>query len=187
MNIFYLHHNPTEAAKMHCDQHVRKMLIESAQMLSTAHRVLDGSATSISSRKKPIRLLPGETVLQGADGKLDLQNKICCLETHANHGSSIWARSSLSQYFWLFDLYKNLNDEFRFRFGRDHLCWLNWNRFLKNAPLSLNEDSYDEPPQMMPDEYKSPSTIEAYREFYRREKSKFATWSKRETPNWYNT
>ena len=42
MNIFYLHEDPQVSAKMHCDKHVVKMILESAQMLSTAHRVLDG-------------------------------------------------------------------------------------------------------------------------------------------------
>lgn len=35
MNIFVLHTNPNEAAKMHCDKHVVKMILESVQMLST--------------------------------------------------------------------------------------------------------------------------------------------------------
>jgi len=35
MNIFVLHHNPDIAAKMHCDKHVVKMILESVQMLST--------------------------------------------------------------------------------------------------------------------------------------------------------
>lgn len=39
MNIFVLHKNPALAAKYHCDKHVSKMILESAQMLST---VLDG-------------------------------------------------------------------------------------------------------------------------------------------------
>ena len=42
MNIFYLSHNPVEAAAMHCDKRCVKMLTEYAQMMSTAHRVLDG-------------------------------------------------------------------------------------------------------------------------------------------------
>lgn len=36
MNIFALHPNPAIAASMHCDQHLHKMILESAQMLSTA-------------------------------------------------------------------------------------------------------------------------------------------------------
>ena len=44
MNIFYLHSDPALAAEMHCDKHVVKMILEYAQMLSTAHRVLDGDS-----------------------------------------------------------------------------------------------------------------------------------------------
>ena len=42
MNIFYLHPNTTTCAQHHCDKHVVKMIIEYAQLMSTAHRVLDG-------------------------------------------------------------------------------------------------------------------------------------------------
>ena len=43
MNIFYLHENPKICAEMHLDKHASKMCIEYAQLLSTAHRVLDGT------------------------------------------------------------------------------------------------------------------------------------------------
>ena len=43
MNIFILDKNPHVAAQMLCDKHVPKMIIESAQMLSTVHRMLDGT------------------------------------------------------------------------------------------------------------------------------------------------
>jgi hypothetical protein len=39
MNIFILDKNPLRAARYHCDKHVSKMILESAQMLST---ILDG-------------------------------------------------------------------------------------------------------------------------------------------------
>ena len=42
MNIFYVDDNPTISARYLCDKHVVKMILESAQMLSTAHFVLDG-------------------------------------------------------------------------------------------------------------------------------------------------
>ena len=41
MNIFYLDPNPLKAAAYHNDKHVVKMILEYAQLLSTAHRVLD--------------------------------------------------------------------------------------------------------------------------------------------------
>ena len=43
MNIFYLHDDPKIAAEMSCDKHVVKMILESAQLLSTCHRVQDGT------------------------------------------------------------------------------------------------------------------------------------------------
>ena len=42
MNIFVLDRNPEIAAQQQCDKHVVKMILESAQMLCTAHRELDG-------------------------------------------------------------------------------------------------------------------------------------------------
>lgn len=39
MNIFVLDPNPLIAASYHCDQHLHKMILESAQMLSTAAHI----------------------------------------------------------------------------------------------------------------------------------------------------
>lgn len=43
MNIFYLDHDPAICAQMHCDKHVVKMIVEYAQLMSTAHRLLDNN------------------------------------------------------------------------------------------------------------------------------------------------
>ena len=54
MNIFYLHEEPKTCAEQHLDKHVVKMLIEYAQLMSTAHRMLDGQeyvAKSKTGRK----------------------------------------------------------------------------------------------------------------------------------------
>jgi hypothetical protein len=40
MNIFFLSFNPRIAAEHHCDKHVVKMILETAQLLYTAHEVL---------------------------------------------------------------------------------------------------------------------------------------------------
>lgn len=49
MNIFYLDTDPTKAAQYMTDRHVVKMILESAQLLSTAHRVLDGQMVETKS------------------------------------------------------------------------------------------------------------------------------------------
>ena len=43
MNIFYLDKDAKTSAEMHLDKHCSKMLVEYAQLMSTAHRVLDGT------------------------------------------------------------------------------------------------------------------------------------------------
>lgn len=50
MNLFILSTDPVIAAQMQCDKHVPKMIVESGQMLSTAHRVLDGLLTKRPSK-----------------------------------------------------------------------------------------------------------------------------------------
>lgn len=41
MNIFVTSESPIQSAKDHCDVHLRKMIVELAQLLSTAHAELD--------------------------------------------------------------------------------------------------------------------------------------------------
>lgn len=52
MNIFYLDQSPTRAAQAQCDQHVVKMILESAQLLSTAHHELDGESPAYKPTHK---------------------------------------------------------------------------------------------------------------------------------------
>ena len=88
MNIFYLHEDPQVSAKMHCDKHVVKMIIEYAQMLSTAHRMLDGKVV-----KKPS--VSGKTMVKHYDlyeGMDDLESEMtyyrgmCISITHVQFG-----------------------------------------------------------------------------------------------------
>ncbi len=53
MNIFFLDEDPRVAAQMHCDKHLVKMIVETAQLLSTAHRLLTGVLVS-ASRNVPV-------------------------------------------------------------------------------------------------------------------------------------
>ena len=52
MNIFYLDRDPAEAARMQCDRHVVKMILETAQLLSTAHHELDGESPAYKPTHK---------------------------------------------------------------------------------------------------------------------------------------
>jgi hypothetical protein len=52
MNIFYLDRDPVEAARLQCDRHVVKMILETAQLLSTAHHELDGESPAYKATHK---------------------------------------------------------------------------------------------------------------------------------------
>ena len=60
MNIFYLDECPIESARAQCDKHVVKMILETAQLLSTAHRLLDGDeyADDAGLYKAPLAVTP---------------------------------------------------------------------------------------------------------------------------------
>lgn len=90
MNIFVLDYHPRKAAEYHCDKHVVKMILETAQILSTAH---DHFETGVSGLYKP---------------------------THKNHPCSVWARQSRENYIWTLNLGKWLLYEYEKRYGRVH-------------------------------------------------------------------
>jgi hypothetical protein len=156
MNIFYLHSDPKTAAKMHCDKHCVKMILETAQLLSTAHRELDGD--ELSDRRGLYK------------------------STHRNHPSAVWARANRENYDWLVDLFKGLLEEYTARYGKRHAS----SKILlpiSLSPLNLKSGEFYPPPQCMPEEYKCASTTTAYRKYYLGEKMGFAVW-KLGAPDW---
>lgn len=158
MNIFYLHNRAEVAAHMHCDKHCVKMILETAQLLSTAHRVLDGNKYA------------DEVGLYKA--------------THINHPSSIWVRESDENYQWTVDLLYHLCEEYFDRYQRTHKTerlLTHLDRYPKNIPLG----EFTQPPQCMPDEYKCDDSILAYRTYYNKDKAHFAKWNYCDTPEWF--
>ncbi len=181
MNIFYLSRNPVECAQMHNDKHTIKMILESAQLLSTAHRVLDGTETvglSQSGRKKKIWKL--------ANDELDTH---LYSATHNNHPSAIWVRQSKNNYVWLFDLFCSLIAEYRYRYGKVHKC-ASMIDTLANIPNNTPDIEFTEPTPAMDEKYKVfGNSIESYRNYYREGKKHLASWSgkinSRNIPEWY--
>lgn len=181
MNIFYLHNDQYECAKMHNDKHVVKMILEYAQLLSTAHRYLDGALSvglSPSGRKKTSYVLMGEL------------NSILYASTHINHPSAIWVRKSKENYLWLANMLVSLCEEYTHRYGKTHkveqtgLCFV----LLKNIPQNIGNEGWSEPTPAMPDEYKVPgNSIQAYINYYLGAKRHLANWKKRSIPSWYVT
>ena len=159
MNIFYLDPDPVEAARMQCDKHVVKMVLETAQLLSTAHRVLDGDDVA--------------------------ESKGLYKATHKNHPSAVWVRSSCAAYAWTRQHFEALLLEYKLRYGRVHACD-RLCRELNHEPQNIPQLYFDPPPQCMPDQYKSGCAVTSYRAYYGGEKRSFAKWSRGNCPSWFN-
>lgn len=156
MNIFFLDLNPKKAAEYHCNKHVVKMIIETAQLLYAAHWILETEVMPLNAYKL----------------------------AHKNHPCAVWVRQSLENYHWLCCLGWWLCKEYRFRYGdkthktEEHILWL-----LNNHP-KYTEFKFTDPPQAMPIEYKDPDIVKAYRTYYIKDKVKrgFVKYSKRDIP-----
>jgi hypothetical protein len=155
MNIFYLDEDVNECAKMHVDKHCVKMILEYAQLMSTAHRVLDGEPSCDSLYKA----------------------------THVNHPSAVWVRQSDANYVWLYNLWLALMAEYTYRYGRHHACERLID-VLFYPPANIQSSSFAEPPCCMPDIYNNGSAVDSYRQYYLMEKSHIFAWKNRPVPAW---
>ena len=183
MNIFVLSDLPSEAAEFHCNKHVVKMILESAQMLCTAHWF-----SHLNTRKKRIsdfkRVRDAQSWLKQV---VPASDQPPWKMTHINHPCSVWTRESTANYEWHSQLGLALCDEYTRRYGKVHKStevhlWLS-----KNVPL-LPSSAKTDHPQCVPDDCKAaPSDpVTAYQQYYNRYKNKFAVWEPRaRTPNWY--
>lgn len=163
VNIFFTHLNPTIAAEFCCDAHVRKMVVESTQLLANAYH--------IEGAKHP----PPPK----ADGTPYAQS-------HWNHPCAKWAREDFKQWNWLMVHAFGLANEFKYRFGNEHACLTALQHMNANLPMWLPNKAFYDPPLAMPDEYKSrvASTVASYRNYIRRGKTTLHVWTRRPPPVW---
>ena len=175
MNIFYLDNDVNTCAEMHVDKHCVKMILEYAQLLSTAHRVLDGTAStrlSKSGRKQQHYILA------------DQREQVLYSATHINHPSAIWVRKSDANYVWLFRMFGALMDEYTYRYGKTHACERLADA-LSHKPKNIPKGNFTEPTPAMPDDYKvSGDSIQSYKNYYLGDKTRMFSWKNRETPSW---
>ena len=138
MNIFFLHDTAIIAASMHADIHVGKMLLESCQLLATAHHA-HGNGDAVTY--KP---------------------------THQNHPCALWVAESKLHYMYVSKLADHLGREFKFRFRKEHASHATWHKELQICPPAMAKMpmKWKEPPLCMPDEFKSESTVDSYRKYY---------------------
>lgn len=162
MNIFAVHSDPRLAALELPDKLVPKMLVESAQMLSTAHRVLDGDAS--------------------ADAKGLYQ------KAYENHPSCVWVREDAMNYWWVWMHALTLAEEYKWRFSPNNYSTLKSHKTaavihnLQDPPVNIPREKeqrvevLEDLPLCMPDQYKETGArwygyaVDCYQKFVTQDK-----------------
>lgn len=197
MNVFFLDKDPVIAARLHCDVHVRKMIIEYAQMLCTAHRMIDGQLKYVTIPNKNKKLPERSTKLYTLNSDIIignvLQDRKFYIQTHINHPSAIWTRTNTANYEWVYQCFLELCHIFERTYNKKHLTSiklvdllelppknLQYSDILSKIPLAANKEQY----ALIHHQYNNGivSSVQAYRWYM---KSKLFEWMSRDKPMKY--
>ena len=161
MNIFFIDKCPVMSAIQLCDKHVVKMVLETAQMCSTAMHYWDQAKHM-------------EHVYKSA---------------YVNHPMTVWVRDNVHNLAWAVIHGLSIGREYTYRYGKNHkstkvleeindvltdMAWGDVHSFALHTT----------PPQCMPDQFKCDDYVEAYRNYYRTDKAHILQWTGRPTPEW---
>jgi hypothetical protein len=154
VNIFILDKDPSLAAQMYCDIHTSKIVLELAQMLSTAVSVLDYS------------------------------HKDLYQPCYTNHPCNIWVRQSKQNFLWALEHGIALSKEYNFRYNKVHkssLVIITACQYKDIFPdIGLTEFAQVMPKEYKI----CGDAVNAYRRYYIGEKQHILKYTKREKPNW---
>lgn len=187
MNIFLLDLDPIQAAIYHCNAHVVKMIVESAQMLSTAHRMLDGTMTqALVTTKTGLRRMRKSWSVS------DARDCILYKVAHPSHPSTKWTMLSAANYDWHYRLFIALCDEYTYRYHKIHKTDAILRSVLANRPHNIANTENPNITQFALAMKSNPECIDhsdpvgSYREFYKTKRSRFKmVWTARNIPEWF--
>jgi len=154
VNIFFLHIHPSLAARYQCDKHVVKMILESAQLLSTCHHVY-GTATPLMYKA-----------------------------THINHPSARWVRESKTNYRWLIQHFDALCQEYTYRYGKTHKSQSLLSCLSDNPESQPEHGLTKPPLAMPDQYKNDASVVASYRRYYALGKADLLTYTRRPQPAW---
>jgi hypothetical protein len=182
VNLFILDLGPVEAAQLQCDKHIVKMIVESAQMLSTAHRMLDGYHIRAASKSGKTQV----KVWLHPDPEMD---SVLYKAVHSAHPCTVWTMVSSENYNWHYQHFVALCDEYTHRYGKVHLTDKLLREKLSGLPKSIKHGPItpfalamgSNPECMYPND-----PVRSYREFYQTKQDRFKmVWTNREVPEWF--
>ena len=176
MNVFVLDNDPVVAARQHCNVHVVKMIIESAQMLSTAHRMCDGLPSSSGKTMQQYYVLPDE------------RENVLYKAVHKYHPCTVWTMETIQNYRWHWKLFDALCDEYTYRYGKTHKTDKVLREELYWGPANIADSDITKFPLAMKSnpECMFDDPVKSYRAFYQTKQDRFKmAWSKRKKPDWF--
>jgi hypothetical protein len=187
MNIFAISLNPTAAAQAHGDKHVVKMILETCQMLYTAHWTT--AYPELLGHRAPVKLAAAHKVLAppAPMGTAPLRKSAPepgFRPVHVHHPCTIWVRASIGNYMWAVALALAIAEEYEYRWpGRTHSCKAHA-EWLKANPPPLPDGQRTPFALAMPDEYKRPDPVASYINFYQGSKRDrgLTTYTRRAPP-----
>jgi hypothetical protein len=156
MNIFILDNEVGANARAHCDKHVVKMILESAQMLCTVANELGVESPYRSTHKH-----------------------------HPSTKWAALTRQNYNWLYELM-LALNEEFMYRFGHTQNHLSVDKFLRGVNLADVlsKLPDDGLTPFAQAMPDEYKNEDAVKAYRDYYANAKNHILNYTNRATPYW---
>ena len=183
MNIFVLSADPIEAAQMMCDKHVPKMIVESAQMLSTAHRMLDGTPDRRPSKS-------GKTMQAYYAFDDSAKDDLLYKAVHKYHPCTVWTMESKDNYIWHYKHMIALGNEFEYRFNKPHATITKLGAALAKIPNNIPDKGLTPFALAMkayPECVVEGDAVQSYRNFYHADKLRFAKWDRgRDAPKWWS-
>lgn len=160
MNIFILDEDPIVAASYLADVHVRKMLIESAQMLANGfslYALVDAPLTQKGTVRR---------------------------HSYVHHPCSKWAIQTSANFCWLLDHALAICEEYQKRFNGKHFTaefihWVWYNVHKSNVP----DGELTPFAEAMPDRIPGLTTVERYRLYYCTDKRSLLHWTNVPVPD----
>lgn len=181
MNLFILSADPSEAAVQQCNKHVHKMATESAQMLSTAHRMLDGVQTvgvSKSGKRKAKKYVHPEL------------DDVLYKAVHYNHPCTVWTMENSENYRWHYEHFVALCEEYTRRYGKLHSSFVKLGNILRTPPKNIKQVNQQTPfPLAMksnPECMFPEDPVKSYRLYYQTKQTRFKmVWPEGKKPEWF--
>lgn len=145
MKIYLIGNTHSEIARALSDKHVFTLTTQYGNILSSFQRKKSHLENDLFSKSK---------------------NKNCVNK---------WVSLSKQNYLWLYELFVELAIEYKLRYNKDHMSYVNLCHALARPP-DLPDIGITQYETHIPPKYVLDSQLNTHRNYYANEKIKFATW-----------